>query len=188
MALDKNENTPQNKGKDEVERGGLMRAHAYSISDIFKIDNPDAQGDDDREFKLMRIRNPHGLNESKMDWGELDMNERNYNPDEDLLRKHMNKINEYYKQELTKAKKNHEEGVEMYEAKEDGVFLMSYDQWFKHYSTIFYGINLDSSWGCSYIKDVWSEKFPGYAESPKTEADYKTFCDKNLQYRMELSE
>ena len=48
---------------------GLFYGHAYSISDVFSLDNNKATDDSEKLFTLMRLRNPWGHGEYTLDWG-----------------------------------------------------------------------------------------------------------------------
>jgi hypothetical protein len=72
---------------------------------------------------------------------------------------------EVIKAKYKERKKNREE-IEDYDLKEDGTFMISFEDWSSVYSSLFLGLNLSDYAGVE-AQDAWSEKYPSGVCSTK---------------------
>lgn len=117
---------------------GLIMNHAYSINDI--IEFPDRFDKSKKNMiKLLRLRNPWGKSEWKFAWSDKSKEKQMYEEDIDN-----------YIQSLPPD--------EQFDPnKDDGTFMMHYNDWRDQFSTLFLNIDFPEDWTGVRFKSAWTK-------------------------------
>lgn len=75
--------------------------------------------------------------------------------------------------------------MEKYTKKEDGVFLMSFDDWYNYYTNLFVAIDC-SEWNGVYGTDSWSKEISGFTSASAEKSLRQKVSEKNHMYLIEL--
>lgn len=123
------------------ERVGIYPNHAYSLLDVFEIENPKSKGN---FFKLMRVRNPWG---DKHEWNGA------WSDDSDELKEYRDLIQCY----IDKL----QEDDKFIPGAPDGTFLMTYYDWSRVFNKLFVAIGFSDAWSGRRFEDEWDPTCAG---------------------------
>lgn len=141
---------------------GIMSGHAYSLNDVFEIQNPERE-EERKSHRLLRIRNPWGRGEWKGKWSD----------DSEEIDKFEDKLMNYI-QELAE-----DEQFEI--GKNDGTFLINYASFRDIYNRLFIVNDFPNDWSAIRFSASWTAKCSGGLPMEKTDAAKKRFA-KNPQF------
>lgn len=126
------------------ERTGILSRHAYGLLDVFTLESLE----NGEEFPLLRLRNPWGKTEWVGDWSD-----------------HSEEI-EKYKKEIDSYLDELEDDEKFEIGKDDGTFLINYDDWSTIYNKLYVTIDFPASWSGVRFIDRWEEENSGGLPMP----------------------
>lgn len=141
---------------------GIMSGHAYSLNDVFEIENLERE-EERKSHRLLRIRNPWGRGEWKGKWSD----------DSEEIDKFEDKLNEYI-QELAE-----DEQFEI--GANDGTFLINYASFRDIYNRLFVVNDFPNEWSAIRFSTEWNATCSGGLPIEKTPEANKRFA-KNPQF------
>jgi hypothetical protein len=114
---------------------GLILNHAYGLSDIMELDDPN---DDKGAFRLLRLRNPWGKSEFIGAWDPNSIEMERY---KHLIINYINTLPPDEQFDLDA---------------DDGTFIMSYEDWRDNFSTLFINVDFPEDWTGVRFKSAWT--------------------------------
>ena len=123
---------------------GIVRGHAYSISKVFEIPDPDMENPR-KTHRLLLIRNPWGSKEWLGDWSGAE--------DDEKLNKHMDKIKDFI-EEL-------EEDERFDPFADDGLFFMNFKSFRMCFDKMFVALNFPDEWNAVRYQCSWKPNVGG---------------------------
>jgi Calpain family cysteine protease len=121
---------------------GILSGHAYAINDVFEL--PGKEGK--RDFhRLLRLKNPQG--DGQVEWnGKWSDNSEEVQLHADALKA--------YNEDLEKNER-------FVVGKDDGTFLINYQEWREYFNRFFCAIDFEDSWNAIRFESKWTAKTSG---------------------------
>lgn len=134
------QSNPKEKAKVEGDAGnGLIMSHAYSLLNLGEITI-----DGGTKVRLIKVRNPWGRGEWEGPYGDRSDEREKYDKEIDLV--------------FNKGEREQEKVEQDFN---DGTFFMTFEDWLKHYTSIFVALNFPNTWTGKRCQGHWTEEQGG---------------------------